>query len=260
MELATFLKLLLRRSWLLIAVPLLVAITTAAVLRSQPPIYEYTMSFVLRPSAELDRTQLEGALSSLDDRGSVPQSVAGALNAPGFRALATRAAGGDDPRQSEPATTVNASVRPESALIDVTVRGSDPASVARIGDSFAQLASRWVARTYPLYELESLGSQGPPRQLTSRLRNLVVLASGVGLLLAVAVLFLVPMTRPDRSEPDGEKGPGGSSRSQPSSADATPSEHDGLDSDLRPRLRDGQDRVHAGDVSGPAGRTHGNGR
>ena len=193
MELGDFLRLVLRRSWLIVALAALAGAAAWYLVRDEGQRYEQTVSYVMRPRSNLDANEVSDVLEALSEQDSVVQSVAGTLDSERFRRLAAESA------RLGPATAARieteAVARPSSAIIDVHFRGYDAASLGAISPAFTTVVSDWVARTYPVYYLETLGAQAVPRAVSYQSAPLVALGAGIGLLLALTLIFVEGLVR-----------------------------------------------------------------
>ncbi|CAA9485908.1 MAG: hypothetical protein AVDCRST_MAG69-1060 [uncultured Solirubrobacteraceae bacterium] len=199
MELADFLRLLLRRLWLVALVAGTAALAGYYVTKDDPVEYERSMTFVVRPSDALDSGDIAGVLGELQQDGPVIQSVVGTLNSRRFRSGAAERGGVSE---GAAAPTIEATTRSGSDVLDVHLRGRDSEALVPVGDAFAKLATRWVADTYRIYQLESLGAEARPRELPSRQPKVMGAALVGGVLLALALIFLEGVVRRGPSRPE----------------------------------------------------------
>jgi hypothetical protein len=193
MELLDFLKLLLRRSWLVIVLAGLGGLLAWSQVRDQPVVFEQTVSFAVRPAQGLPLDEVDEALDNLNADGAVIGTVSGTLSGRRFLERAARSVGADAEE-----IDVQTAVRQESSVIDVRFAGSDRAVLPALTDPFTAVATSWVTDTYRIYALEPLGSV-PPTAVEQGSGTLVVLGVGLGLLLGLMAVLTETAVRARRS-------------------------------------------------------------
>lgn len=149
MELGSLIATWLRRLPLIAVVALLSGVSAWLVLRDEPTMYEQSLSFAVRPSDRVPIESSDRVAATIDQRDSaIIQTVVGLLDS---NRLPTATAGGVE-------RTVT--LRPGSAIIDVTFRGEDPGALGALARSYLAAAPPVVARLYRIYELEPLDDAG----------------------------------------------------------------------------------------------------
>ncbi len=199
---------------LLVLVPAVLAAAVAfAVVGSRETTYERTMVFVIRPSPELDPTQVPDAVRGVGEESSqVVFTVARVMQTEPFR-------GAFGPPGSDLA--LEASVAPATNVIEATVSGPDEDGLRRAQEVYVSRISTWVELTYPAYRLDLLESTARAGSAQSAVQ-VVALAALLGLLLGLLALLLLtrrgdrgwpPALRDERRpDPDDEVAFAGSSR------------------------------------------------
>jgi capsular polysaccharide biosynthesis protein len=195
MELGDFLRLLLRRSWLVVLLAAAAGVNGWIAVKDDPKIYEHSVRFVLGASERVQPVHIPDAIRSLDEEGPVVHTVRGVL---GSDRLLKQAAA-DGLGEELPGTyEISSSIVPGSTIMETTLQGPDPDKLARLATSFARAASAWVGTNYRAYNLQLLETESPDAPVSPQVRRTVVLASFLGGLFALAVVLVeaAVFTRP----------------------------------------------------------------
>jgi capsular polysaccharide biosynthesis protein len=156
------------------------------VLSGREPVYERTVTFVLRPSANLTDAQIPDAVRGLSQQDAqLVNTIGSALGSRRFLAEALRRAqipGGD-------AYSARSSVRPGSDIVEIRLRGPDPDALTRLGDEHTDVAAAWVGTVYRAYTLELLQAEGGETPVAPRTGQTTVLAALLGAFLAAGAVF-----------------------------------------------------------------------
>ena len=192
MELVAFLRLFVRRLWLVALLAALGGGLAWLQVRDEPVSYEQTLSFVLRPDAGVPAVEIDDALDGLASGETLVETVSGTLSSERFLELAGRPAGVevDD-------IDLEASTRPGSTVVDVRFTGPGARDLEALAEPFTAVSTRWVARTYKVYTLEPLGADAPSA-LPSRTSTVTALGVGLGLLLGLIAIFTEGLVRSSR--------------------------------------------------------------
>jgi hypothetical protein len=198
--------------FLLLRLPLLLlaglAAGTAAwwLVQDQAPVYEQTLTFVLRPSASITDAQIPDAVRGLSQQDAqLVNTIGGAIGSQRFLVDALDAARVDD----RDAYSARSSVRPGSDIVELHLQGPDPEGLESVADRYETRASRWVDDVYRAYTLEFLEADASSGPVAPRTEQLVSLAALLGALLAGGVILaewkarrrFAPAEQPRRPEP-----------------------------------------------------------
>jgi capsular polysaccharide biosynthesis protein len=195
MELGDFLRLLLRRSWLVILLAAAAGVNGWIAVKDDPKIYEHSVHFVLGPSARVQPVNIPDAIRSLDEEGPVVHTVRGVLGSDRLlKQAAADALGSELPSSYK----ISSSIVPGSTIMETTLQGPDPDRLERLADSFARIAATWVGTNYRAYNLELLETEAPDAPVSPQVRRTVVLATFLGGLFALAIVLFeaAVFTRP----------------------------------------------------------------
>jgi len=156
------------------------------VVRDQPPEYERTLTFVLRPSANLTDAQIPDAVRGLSQQDAqLVNTIGGAIGTQRFLERALLQAGVERGERFSARSTV----RPGSDIVEIHLLGPDPEPLVTVGDRYSALARFWVGDVYRAYTLDFLevdASEGP---VAPRVGQMIGLATMLGLLLGAGVVF-----------------------------------------------------------------------
>lgn len=186
MDLATLRSRLARRWWVVVAAAVLAVLGAATASGSGSDMHERTIHFVLRPDGSVSNNDLPGTLAALESDGSLVQTVKGVLGSQGM--LRRAATDANMPFRDD--YSIEATARPGTALIDVTLAATDEATVDWLAAAYTRAARKYVAASYSAYALGRVGADsggtgtGPSTAQVLLLALLVGAALGVGLVLA----------------------------------------------------------------------------
>ena len=150
--------------------------------------YNRTDHFVLHPNPSMDRALVPQAIAVMENDGPFVQTVLRVLESHELLDQAVTAArlpGGnvDD-------LSLDATVSPSSAYFDVTVSGPEAAPVRAVGAGLVTAASSYVDRSYPGYELETLGVEDAALHSYPPSTALLLLGLVAGGALGVGIVYL----------------------------------------------------------------------
>jgi capsular polysaccharide biosynthesis protein len=190
-------RLVFRRIWLIALLVVLAQVATWFVTRNDPEVYEETAAFVIRPSTAIEAKQIPDALRGISAQdGELPQTVARVLESEEFFRQAFREGLGTpvDPRYS-----LNSSTRPGSHVIEVAIRGPDPASLGLLASAFSTAATTWVSEVYRAYALDVLEVEGSDGPVSPSRAQLMGLATVLGALVGLGLVLLEYQSQERRS-------------------------------------------------------------
>ncbi len=191
MELKIFLRLLLKRWWVIALILIVTTVITMALTYFQTPIYSSSATYVVSPSPKiLDGTGYLSGLSVLGGQPTVANTYASIAGSASIKQSASEALG-LNPAQVK-SLDVATRVQNGTNVIEITVEGTDPllvqAFAVKIGDSTIDYIAK-LDGVYSLTLLDTASAPDAPIKPNKRLN--LVLGIGMGLVLGVGLAFLL---------------------------------------------------------------------
>jgi len=186
MELKIYLRVLLKKWWMIVPIFLITFIATIVFTFTQALTYEATGTLVVAPAGSVGdvrgfannldilsaRTQIAGTYAEVAASHSVKQAAAEALNL--------------SPSQQKNLTVVS-KLRAGTNVLEVTVEGNDPILVADFANQVGEKTMTYAQNLYEAYNITTLDQARPPiepvkpnRKLNLALGALLGMALGVG--------------------------------------------------------------------------------
>ena len=164
----------------------LLAVVAAAIawvmVRDEPRNHARQLAFVIKPSPDLDASQVPDAVRGISQVSSeLVFTIARVIETEPFRRPPGTALGSG--------YAIDASVPPATNVVHVRVQGPDADVLRRFEPGYAELAARWVRRTYPAYRLEFLEGKVAPDPTRRSVLERIGLAGMLGLLFGLLVVF-----------------------------------------------------------------------
>jgi hypothetical protein len=167
---------------LVASLAVLAAAIASLMVRDEPRTHARQMAFVIRPSSELDPSQVPDAVRGISQVSSeLVFTIARVIETEPFRRRPGTALG--------PGYTVDSSVPPATNVVHVRVQGPDAGVLRRFEAGYATLAGDWVRRAYPAYRLEFLEGKVAPDAAPRIAVERIGLAGLLGMLVGLLVLF-----------------------------------------------------------------------
>jgi hypothetical protein len=152
------------------------------IVRDEPRMHARQMAFVIRPSSDLDASQVPDAVRGISQVSSeLVFTIARVIETEPFRRSSGAALGRG--------YAIDASVPPATNVVHVRVDGPDAGVLRRFEVGYATLAADWVKRAYPAYRLEFLEGKVAPDAARRSALERIGLAGLLGLLVGLLVLF-----------------------------------------------------------------------
>lgn len=190
MELKTYIRILMRKWWIVIPAFLITFASTMAFTFAQAPTYRATATFVMSPSGvQGDVGSFVNYLDIMSRRPEIANTYTEIAMSDQVRHVVV-AAIGLSPAQND-SIAVESKQRAGTNIIEITAEGSDPVLIADFANRLGSATIAYVEKLYEAYQLSSLDPAIPP---TAPLKpnkplNLAVGAT-LGLVLGVALAFL----------------------------------------------------------------------
>lgn len=190
MELKTYLRILLKKWWIVLPAFLITFTTTLAFTYSQTPVYQTAFTFIVTPTIATDATrELLSGLSLLTARDEIANTYAEVVGSRTLRQLAGDKLG-LSPEQAQ-GFSVDTRLLAGTNVLEVTVRGSDPQLTQDFAQSVSQEMMTYLRGLYEIYELKPLDQPALPRNPISPNTSLnLALGAGLGLILGISLAFL----------------------------------------------------------------------
>jgi hypothetical protein len=186
-------RLLFLRIWLILLLVAVAQGVTWYMTRDNVETYEHRAVFVIRPSVAIPDDQIPDALRGISAQdGELPHTVSRALESKEFLGRAFQEGVGTS---IDPSYTLDSSTRPGSHVIEVAIRGPNPALLSRLARAFSSEAREWVARIYRAYALDLLEIEASDGPVSPSRKQLIALASVLGALLGFGLVLLERQSR-----------------------------------------------------------------
>ena len=167
---------------LVASLALLGAAMAGLVVRDEPRMSARQIAFVIKPSPDLDASQVPDAVRGISQVSSeLVFTIARVIETEPFRRPPGAELG--------PGYAIDASVPPATNVVHVRVQGPDADALKRFEGGYATLAADWVKRAYPAYRLEFLEGKVVPDPAGRSGLERIGLAGLLGLLVGLLVVF-----------------------------------------------------------------------
>jgi capsular polysaccharide biosynthesis protein len=192
MEAKLYFRMLQRSWWILVVTGLAAAVAALAFDYVTPPVYEAKSRLIVSPSPSLisgGTNNLVNGLSTLDKR-SIITTYAEILNSPRIRSEAIKIL--ELQEASLNGYSYSAVALPDANIIELSVRGSNSATAARLANGIGQHTIEYVQSLYQVYDLSLLDPATTPVEPISPqpLRD-----GAVALVLGLAIGVLLVLVR-----------------------------------------------------------------
>lgn len=191
MEIKIFLRLLLKRWWVILSILLVTAIGTLVFTYYQTPIYSASVTYVVSPSPEiLNGTSFLSGLSVLGGQPSVVNTYASIATSTTVKQKASEAFGLNLSQTS----TLNVDSRVQSGtnVIEIIVEGNDPLLVQAFANRIGESTVDFVEKLNGVFDMKILdGAKAPERAIRPDMKLNLVLGLALGLLVGCGLAFLL---------------------------------------------------------------------
>jgi len=189
-ELKLYVRVLLKRWWLIVPTFLVTFTATIVFTFTQAPVYVATATFIVSPSAAFqDARSFLSGLDVLGNKSQVANTYVEIATSYAVRhEIATEL--GLSPAQAR-TLLVKGKLRAGTNVIELSVEGNDPALIAHFANRVGERTVDYAQKLYEVYDLKPLDTARPPLESTSPNKKLNLALGGVlGLALGVGLAFL----------------------------------------------------------------------
>lgn len=201
MELKLYLRILLRKWWLVAAAVILTVIPTYLYVNQQPWIYEARATFVIRPrtSFEGDSEGFVKAIDTLSNRVAINTTFAQVASSRLIKAQAMDALGLS--ANEREGLKVSSRVIAGTNVLEISVQGLDPAIVRDVTEAVSLETVDYIGGLYDVFQLEPLDMAEQSSRPVSPNKTLnIAVGAFLGLLLGVSLVFLLEYLRTPESK------------------------------------------------------------
>ena len=190
MELKTYIRILMRKWWIVIPAFLITFTSTMAFTFAQAPTYKATATFVMAPTgAQGDVGNFVNYLDVMSRRTEIASTFTQVAMSNQVRQVVVTALGLSQAQDAN--INIESKQRAGTNVIEITAEGSDPVLIADYANRLGNATIAYAGKLYEAYELTPLDSAIPPTRplKPNKPLNLAVGAT-LGLVLGVALAFL----------------------------------------------------------------------
>ncbi|MBI5839272.1 MAG: diguanylate cyclase [Chloroflexi bacterium] len=202
MMIKDYIRLLVKRWWLLALAFIVVFASTYVWTSRQTPVYESHATFVIRPrSGTVVSDDFIKALDTISNRSEINSTFAEVSSSKSIREQAIKKMNlSSDQRKGLSAT---GSVIAGTNILEITAQSHDPVIARDFADAVGAETVDYVKNLYDVYQLEGLDSANTPsKPIKPDLVLNLTLGAFLGLALGVALIFLLEALKPSYKELD----------------------------------------------------------
>ena len=190
MELKIYLRILLKKWWIILPVFLITFITTVVFTFTQAPTYEATATFVVAPVGPFESNwQIVSGLDALSRQAEIASTYAEVAISRQIRQDAVQALNLSSSQARS--LSIKSKLRAGTNVLQIIAEGNDPVIVASFANGVGEKTIAYVEKLYEVYQLEALDKAMPPTAplKPDTMLNLT-LGAFLGLGLGVGLAFL----------------------------------------------------------------------
>jgi len=190
MELKIYLRMLLRKWWIILPIFLITFTATIVFTFTQTPTYEASATLVVAPVDSIsDATKFASNLSILSSRTEIASTYAEVASSRSIRQAAIEALN-LSPSQAKSLAAAS-KLRAGTNVLEITAEGNDPILVADFANKVGEKTVAYAQKLYEVYSVITLDQARPPNAPVKPDRKLnLALGAGLGLVLGVGLAFL----------------------------------------------------------------------
>lgn len=193
MELIIFLRMLLKRWWIIVLMLIVTVIGTVLFTKWQTPVYSSSATYVVSPSPQiLNGTSYLSGLSVLGGQPAVTNTYASIAASTSVKQNASVALG-LNPAQIK-RLSVFSRVQAGTNIIEITVEGEDPLLVQTFTVEIGLSTIDYVSKLNGVYDLQLLDSaMSPESPIRPNIRLNLIIGVVLGLVLGGGIAFLTSL-------------------------------------------------------------------
>ncbi len=190
MELMIFIRILLKRWWIIFIVLLVTFIGTYLLSSTKTPIYSAVATYVVSPSSQLlDEIGFLSGLSVLGGQPTVANTFATIASSTSVKQKASASLGLTSAQAKD--ILVFSRVQTGTNVIEISVEGTDPLLVQVFTNKIGESTIEYVKNLNGVYDLKVLDPAiSPENPIKPNMRLNLVLGAVLGLVLGIGVSFL----------------------------------------------------------------------
>jgi len=191
MEFKIFLRVLLKRWWIILLLPVVTIASTLIFTAYQTPIYSSSATYVVSPSPEiLNGTSFLSGLSVLGGQPTVANTYASIATSSSVKQKASEALGLNPAQTND--LTVYSRVQNGTNVIEISVEGANPLLVQAFANKIGDSTIEYIGDLSGVYEMKVLDTAKSPNSpiRPNKMLNLA-LGAALGLALGVGLAFLI---------------------------------------------------------------------
>ena len=190
MEIKTYLRILIRKWWVVMPTFLITLVASIIFTFTQTPVYQTTSTFIVAPNSSFqDVKNFLSGLDVLSNRSEISSTYAEVAASRQIKQLAA-----DELRLSrdqKESLSVSSRLLAGTNVLEITVEGNDPALVRDFSNTVGTKTVTYVQGLYDTYELKSLDSANlPASPISPAVKLNLALGAVLGLVLGVGLAFL----------------------------------------------------------------------
>jgi diguanylate cyclase (GGDEF)-like protein len=202
MELKTYLKVIIRRWWIILLVLAATLASTYVFTINQTPIYETVNTFIMRPRASFvtDEDEVVRVVDTLSRRTEINTTYAEVASSTLIKKRAIERLGLSS--RAKKGLSISSKVIAGTNILEISVQGPDPVVLKAFANAVSDETRDYVSNLYDVFELEPLDEAEIPTTPVKPKKMLNLAVGGIlGLILGIVLVFLTEYLLETNEEP-----------------------------------------------------------